>query len=130
MKVAISLLLWCASATAAPLPLAAQIIACESSGQHLKQGRLNCNETEPNGKRSCGIAQFQLATFRDFRQRAHMERLQWTSEHDQLVLLKWSLIHHLAGHWSCYRKIEQGKWKMTADLDRAIRNNPTVMSMR
>lgn len=96
------------SAYAADLPIAVQVIACESAGQHMKHGRLNCNTHEPKGGRSCGVAQFQLATFKWMRRLAKMPWLKYSSEVDQLILFKWAMEHGKARHWSCYRMIQDG----------------------
>lgn len=96
------------AANAADMALAIDILECESSGLHLdKHGALNCNKAEPKGGDSCGIAQFQRATFEDFKARAGFPRGRWTNSVHQLRVMNWMLDHGYGNRWTCYRRLKK-----------------------
>lgn len=70
------------------------ILLCESGIRH--------EGTWGDGGKSYGIAQFQLATFKDLRKEAGRPELQWKNRDDQLWLLDWALRHGYGKYWTCY----------------------------
>lgn len=76
------------------------IILCESGARH--------DGVHGDGGRSYGIAQFQLATFRDFRKEAGRPELRWRSRDDQLWLLDWALRNGYGDRWTCFSKRKGG----------------------
>ena len=74
------------------------IILCESGVKH--QGVWG------DGGKSYGIAQFQLATFRELRAEAGRPELRWKNRDDQLWLLDWALRHGYGKYWSCFGRLE------------------------
>lgn len=70
------------------------IIACESSGYHYG--------VWGDGGKSYGIAQFQLATFKELRAEAGRPELKWMNKADQLWLLDWALRHGYGKRWTCF----------------------------
>lgn len=77
------------------------ILLCESGIRH--EGIWG------DGGKSYGIAQFQLATFKDLRQQAGRPDLQWKRRDDQLWLLDWALRHGYGRYWTCYGKERKEK---------------------
>lgn len=110
-------------AKADSLPLAVQVIACESAG------RMVCNNHEPDGKRSCGIAQFQRPTFNWMRHKAGVDTLDYNDPLHQIALLNWALENGYGNHWTCYRKIKSEKWHITPALNRKMRQNLYIRLM-
>lgn len=99
------------------LPLAVQIVACESAGRENVWG---------DDHKSFGIAQFQRVTFNEFKRRANMPDARWSNPYDQLTMLRWALAHHLGRHWACWRKIRTGTWHMSRALELRMRRNLLV----
>jgi hypothetical protein len=113
----------------AELPVALKVVACESAGRHWGGAfRLNCNTHEPTGGQSCGIAQFQVASFAWMKHKADMPELRYWEPRDQLTLLNWAVEHGYARYWSCYRKVRRG-WKVTPAMRRKIRKNTYLIDM-
>lgn len=79
------------------------IIICESD--YYKNGVIK-HEGWGDGGKSYGIAQFQLATFRDLRAEAGRPELRWKNRDDQLWLLDWALRHGYGKYWTCYGKTD------------------------
>jgi hypothetical protein len=80
-----------------------RIIDCESGGE-MKLGDLDYKE---NGVSipSFGVAQFQLRTFNELKDKAGRPFLDYHSEQDQRWLLKWSLSNGYAYLWTCARAL-------------------------
>jgi len=128
MRYLVILLLVLPSVHLRAMPLAVKIVACESAGKHWSGAfRMNCNRHEPMGGKSCGIAQFQVRSFNWMAHKAGMELKYWNPE-DQLTLLNWAIDHGYAKHWTCYRKIRRGTWKMTPELVRRMRRNVYIQT--
>ena len=103
---AILLFLYIPSVNAMDAKLMVDIIECESSGLHLdKKGKFHCNENEPIGGKSCGIAAFQKETFDEMKVKAGMPKLRWKNSIHQMRLLLWMADHGYMNRWSCYKKI-------------------------
>lgn len=100
-------------AKADSLPLAVQIIACESAGRADVWG---------DDHKSFGIAQFQRSTFQEMSRHAGTDG-EWRTPYDQLQLLKWALRHGKGRYWTCYRKIRAGTWHISRALDRKMRRS-------
>jgi hypothetical protein len=124
--IAVLLLLASKIARADELPLDVRVIACESRGIHWKHGHLNCNAHERDGKKSCGIAQFQLPTFKFMRRKARAPWLKYNDPISQLWLFKWGMSHGYQRHWACYGLVTSGKWHMAKRDELLIRRNRLI----
>lgn len=102
------------------LPLAVQIVACESAGRENVWG---------DNHKSFGIAQFQRVTFKTFKRRAGMADADWRNSYDQLMLLQWALAHNHGWHWTCFRKIKRGTWHMSRELELRMRRSLLINEM-
>lgn len=78
--------------------LVSKVIQCESQG--------NVNAVGDNG-RSNGIAQFQEPSFNRL-SRLMGEELDYTSPHDQIKLMVWSIANGHGREWTAYRAIMNG----------------------
>lgn len=76
--------------------LADKIIECESGGRHDIYG---------DGGKSFGVAQFQIITFNELKDKAEMHWLNYRKKEDQITLLKWALQNNYGYHWTCYKMI-------------------------
>ena len=104
------LLLTSVRCEAADLNFVIDILECESSGLHLNdKGKFHCNEKEPTGGKSCGIAAFQQETFDEMKIKAGMPKLRWKNSIHQLRLMSWMLDHGYGRRWTCYRTLTEGK---------------------
>ena len=72
------------------------ILTCESNIRH--------KGIWGDGGKSYGIAQFQLATFKDLREKAGRPELRWKNRDDQIWLLDWALRNGYGRYWTCFQK--------------------------
>lgn len=127
IKIAVVLLLFCATSTYAQAPniplreksvkeqveffseiygadskVVNRVIECESGGSHKAVG---------DGGRSKGIAQIQGPTWKDLEQKFNLEYeedLHYTSQFDQLKLTTYSIANGEGRRWTAYRAIMNG----------------------
>lgn len=84
------------------------ILMCESGGKHYENGHIKCNRKVVNGRKACGIAQFQERTFDWMLGKAKgfpYKYPRWSNKQHQLWLFNWALDNGLGYHWECYRKL-------------------------
>ena len=126
-KIAVVLLLFCATSTYAQAPnspiwdktirqqieyfseiygvdpnIVDKVIDCESGGDHKAIG---------DGGRSKGVAQIQGPTWKDLEQKFNVqyeEDLNYMSQFDQLKLTTWSIANGEGRRWTAYRAIMNG----------------------
>ncbi|MFP4019329.1 MAG: hypothetical protein ACLFUH_08765 [Bacteroidales bacterium] len=79
-----------------------QVIECESDWRHYNKSGYLLEGDQHLPRQAYGIAQFQVRTFRELKNKAGKPELRLENKEDQIWLLKWAIKNGYGKKWSCY----------------------------